>query len=149
MVKVKDIMTAINQLIIKPYPDDPVYVQTCPKDFARPSFWLEYVRLSQVDANRSTVEKTVYFSITCFAPVDKRFRSDPDELSALQDSILDLFAEGYISVGDRSIKVQSSTGGMDIDRAYIDLQFNFYDNRTDEEDQTPLITSVTTRILEG
>lgn len=142
-------MTAINEIIIKPYPDSTVYVQACPKGFDRPSFWLEFVRHTQIDVSRNTVEKTVYFSITCFAQVDNHYRSDPDELSAIHDNVISLFDKGYINVGDRAIKVKSSTGGMDIDRAYIDLQFEFFDNRTDEREDLPLIASVHTNIKEG
>jgi hypothetical protein len=148
MVKQSAILTAINRLIVEAFPYNTVYIQGCPKDFNRPSFMLEYIRLSQRDATRKAIEKTVYFTITCFTPVDKYYRSDMDELANLQEETLQLFSSGYITVGDRALKVQGSTGGMDTDRAYIDLQFEFFDNRTDAEDQTPLMSSVTTRIQE-
>lgn len=149
MIKAKDILTAINVIIAEKYPGYPVYPQACPKDFVRPSFLLEYVRTSRRDANRNTLEKTVYFTITCFVQVDKHFRSDMDKLADLQEDIMQLFAGGYVSIGNRAIKVQSSTGGIDFDRAYIDLQFEYFDNRTDAEDNTPLVESVQTEIQEG
>ena len=149
MIKAKDILTAINVIIAENYPDRTVYVQACPKDFKRPSFLLEYVRLSRRDVNFTTFEKTAYFTITCFISVDKHFRSDMDELVDLQEDILKLFAAGYVNVGNRAIKVKSSTGGIDFDRAYIDLQFEYFDNRTEAEDQTPLVESVQTEIQEG
>ncbi len=130
------------------YKEYTVYVQECPKDFNRPSFLLEFVKLSQRDANRITVEKTVYFTITCFTEIDKHYRSDREKLASLQENVLQLFAKGYVAVGDRAVKVQGSNGGMETDRAYIDLQFEYFDNRTDEEDDTPLIASVTTKIKE-
>lgn len=148
MITITNLMTAINTEIIKLYPESTVYVQACPKDFARPSFWLEYVRISQNDVSKNSIEKTVYFSITCFAPVDKHFRSDPDELSTIHDNILSLFDKGYMNVSDRAIKLKSSTGGMDIDRAYIDLQFEYFDTRSDVKEELPLIASVHTKIKE-
>lgn len=149
MIKAKDILTAVNVIIAENYSNYTVYVQACPKDFTRPSFLLEYVRLSRRDVNFSTFEKTVYITITCFISVDKYFRSDMDELVELQENILQLFADGYVNVGNRSIKVKSSTGGIDFDRAYIDLQFEYFDNRTDAEDEIPLVESVQTEIQEG
>lgn len=149
MIKTDDIMTVINELIIELYPASTIYVQTCPKDFVRPSFWLEHIRTASTDVNKITVDKTVYFSITGFTSIDKHFRSKPADLLDVHDNILKLFAKGYIIVGDRAIKVRASTGGTDIDRAYIDIQFEFFDNRTDEVNDDPLITLVTTKILEG
>lgn len=149
MVKQTDILIAINRLLVAAYPDFTVYTkQENPKDFICPSFLLEIIRMSQIDVCRSSVEKTVYFTITCFTRVDEHYRSDPEELANLQDNILQLFRLGYVSVGDRAIKVKGSSGGMDTDRSYIDLQFEFIDNRTDEVDQTPLMASVTTKIQE-
>jgi hypothetical protein len=149
MVKPSDIATAINNRIAAAFPGYMVYPQRCPKDFVRPSFLLEYVRTSKRDANRSTVEKTVYFTITCFETIDKYYRQDPDKLAELQEAVLELFSCGHVPVGDRAIKVQSSTGGMDFDRAYVDLQCQYFDERTDAEDTTPLMQSVITNLQEG
>jgi hypothetical protein len=149
MIKQSDILTAINRMIGAAFPNYTVYINACPKDFARPSFLLKYIKLSQTDATRFTVEKTVSITITCFVSVDKHDRSDMDELANLQDQVIQLFLPGYIKVGDRALKVLSSTGGIDPDRAYIDLEFNFFDDRTDVEDMNPLIASVSTIIKEG
>lgn len=148
MIKQTDILTAINRLLIEVYPEYMVYIQACPKDFERPSFLLEIIRISQTDICRSSVEKTVYFTVTFFAETDKYYRSDPEELADIQDTILQHFNIGYVMVGDRAIKVKGSSGGIDADRAYIDLQFEFIDNRYDNVEQEPVATSVTTRIQE-
>lgn len=149
MVKIADIITEINRLIADSFPVYAVYIQRCPKDFIRPSFFLEYIKTSKRDVNRTVVEKTVYITITCFEKIDKYYRSNPCKLTELQEKALELFNSGFISVGDRAIKVQSSTGGLDLDCAYIDLQFEYFDNRTDAEDTTPLMKSVTTNLQEG
>lgn len=149
MVKINDIFDSINKLIISPFPTDTVYIQRCPKDFDKPSFLLEYIKTSKRDINRSTIEKTAYFTITRFVENDEYYRSNPLLLAEHQETIVDLFNIGYITVGDRAIKVKSSSGGIDTDRAYIDLQFEYFDNRTDVEDTTPLMTSVTTNLQEG
>ncbi|WP_029502495.1 phage tail terminator family protein [Lachnoclostridium phytofermentans] len=147
MVKQVEILRSINRILADSFPNYTVHINTCPEKFTRPAFLLELVRSSQTDANRTTVDKTVYYTITCFTTVDNRYKSDAEELIDLQEKVLQLFTtQGYVTVGDRAIKVSGSTGGLDIDRAYIDLQFEYFDNRTDEEDSTPLITSVYTKI---
>ena len=148
MIQLNDIMTGINIALVAALPEYKVYPQRCPKDFKRPSFLLEYVRTSRKDINRSTVEKTVYFKITCFIKVDDYYRSEADALSGIQENVTQLFSVGYVNVDDRAIKVQSSTGGFEDDRAYVDLQFQFFDNRTDAMDTTPLVASVTTNLEE-
>ena len=105
---------------------------------------LEYVKPSRRDINRTTVEKTVYFKITCFIKVDDYYRSDTDLLADIQENVSQLFYSGYVTVGDRAIKVKSSTGGFDTDRAYVDLQFEFFDDRTNETNTTPLMGVIKT-----
>jgi hypothetical protein len=148
MVKRIEILTAINRLLKEKYPSFTVYIQACPIGFVRPSFLLEFVKHSQRDVSRLSIEKTVYFTITYYPTVDEYSQSEPEEMVCMQESILEIFAQGYVPVGDRAIKVQSSTGGMKEHEAYIDLQFEYFDNRTDVCEHEPLITSVTTRIQE-
>lgn len=149
MVTRQDIYEAINRCIAQAFPGYPVYDNENPKDFKRPSFMIEYATTTRNDASNRIVEKTAYFTIACFTPVDQYGRSNVHELSDLQEKTLQLFAKGYITVGDRAIKVRGSTGGADLDRAYVDLQFHYYDDRTDEEDVTPLMGSVVTNLQEG
>lgn len=147
MVRIKDLMTAINKKIADAFPYT-VYVNRCPKDFVRPSFWIQYVTTSRRDVNRSTVAKTAYFTITCFTQVDEHYEADQEELIELQEEIIQLFSDGFVAVDDRAIKVQSSTGGVDFDRAYIDLQFEYFDDRNNEADETPLMLTITTNLKE-
>lgn len=149
MVNSNEILTAINISLTKEFSNYPVYVNGTPKDFIRPSFLLQHVRTDIDDVSRTVVEKSVYFTITCFTPTNKHHQSDADEISKLQDAVLQLFLTGYIPVGDRAIKVKGSTGGTDVDRAYIDLQFEYFDTRNDEVDTTPLMGTVTTNFKEG
>jgi hypothetical protein len=148
MIRQTDIFTAINRMLVDVYPERIVYPKEPAKDFNRSSFFIEFVRISSKDVSRTTVEKTVYFTITCFVPPDKNKAYDREELASIQDNILQELQKGYINVCDRALHIKASSGGMDTDRAYIDLQFEYFDNRTDEVDQTPIATSVTTRIQE-
>jgi len=146
MVKIKDIFIAINKRLVEAYPSYTVYAKYNPKDFKRPSFLLEFIRNSQIDICRTSVEKTVYFTITCFTKVDKYNYADPEELAELQEGVMQLFNEGYVTVGDRAIKVKSSAGCMDDDCAYVDLQFEFTDNRANKTEGTPIMAEINSRM---
>jgi hypothetical protein len=87
----------------------------------------------------------------------------------MQNNVLYLFRNGYITVGDRAIKVKTSTGITDTDefdevrvklggravqigeatttdfkRAIVELTFEYFDDRTDTLESFDLMGSVTT-----
>ena len=57
---------------------------------------------------------------------------------------MNLFRTEYIKIGDRALPVLSSTGGADFDRSYVDLQLEYYDDRSDEADTAPFMGCITT-----
>lgn len=150
MIKTRDIYDSINRALALQYkePKIVIYTQYIPKDFNRPSFLIEHIRTTPIDINRNTVQKTSYFTITAFLPVDKYNRSKGVDLIDRQDEILNTFSMGYITVGNRNIKLKSSSGGTDLDAVYIDLQFEYFDNRTEEVEELPTIQTVITNFKE-
>lgn len=146
MTTPNDIMTAINLELVKVCPIDPVYINLLPKDFARPSFLLECVQVMRQDENYSTVSVVAYFTITCFCEVDGHYNSDAEQLLERQTKVIDIFRRGYLTVGDRAIKAQASSGGMDFTQSYVDVQFEYFDARDDAPDTTPLMEAVKTNI---
>lgn len=142
MITTNQIMDAINRLLVEKYSERTVYVNRCPKDFDRPSFLIESVKAGGDSANRKTVKNNAYLTITCFESVDDYGNSDDGALTEVQDDVLQLFRPGFLKVGDRALTVIASTGGADFDRSYVDLQLEYYDDRSDELDNTPLIVDV-------
>lgn len=148
MIKTTDLYNSINLVLVELYPSTIVYTpERIPKDFERPSFLIEHIRSTREDVSRSTIQKTAYFTITAFETVDKYNRADVLKLIDIQDNILDRFGLGYVTVDDRAIKVKSSAGGTDTDAVYIDLQFEYFDDRYKQKTETEeLIQSVITTI---
>lgn len=139
-------MAAIEQLLTENYPDHTIYTDLPPEPLARPSFMIELVTADRTPVNCRTVQETVYLTITCFAVLD-----DPGNTANLlltQQSVLDLFRTGYLSVADRNISVQASPGGRDADQAYVDLQFEYFEDRSAGQDIPPLMQEVYTTIKE-
>lgn len=142
------ILDAINDLLVQKYPNHTVYIDLCPEKFERPSFLLEVSTVDQRPVNRSTIQETVYLTITCFDTIDDYSRSDTVELLTVQQGVMDMFRGGYLKVENRAIGVKASSGGRDFDRAYIDLQFEYCEDRTEAVSNTPRINKVYVTIKE-
>lgn len=140
-------MAGIQQLLAENYPDHTIYMDLHPEHLARPSFMIELVTADRSPVNCRTVRETVYFTITCFDITG----DEPDNTANLlltQQSVLDLFCAGYLSVQDRNISVAASPGGRNADQAYVDLQFEYFEDCSDGQDITPLMKEVYTAIKE-
>ena len=68
-----------------------------------------------------------------------------------QHAVVSLFRCGFLKVKDRAIKVNASATGSIVGEAYIDLQFEFYDDRSEAAEEQPLMATVNTKtnIQEG
>jgi hypothetical protein len=142
MITPNQIVDEINRLLVVAYPEPTVYINRCPKKFDRPSFLIETVKAGDNPASRKMVKCEAYFTVTCFVKVDEFGNGADGVLTAIQTEVMGIFRKGYIKVGDRAIKVKASSGGSDFDRSYVDLQFEYFDNRSDDVDNTPLIGDV-------
>ena len=148
MVKMGDIVKAVNGLVVELFPDDPVYVNFMPKDFKRPSTLIEFADCERTDANISTVEVKAKFSLTCYTEVDGHYLADTERLNDRLDATAALFACGYVRVGDRCLEAKAVSAGTDITDCYIDLQLDYFDDRPGAEDAPPAAESIETAIKE-
>ena len=149
MVKVNDIVSAINQKLVELDPISTVYTNLLPKDFLRPSFFIEMTPeapLSITDANRSTIAVTVGFTITCFVESDGHYNSDTSRIAERVDHVTEIFTEGYLQVGDRCLKVDITKGGVDFTESSISVVFDYFDDRPGVKAEHEPITNVQTNI---
>lgn len=148
MITAMDVLDAINLLLVKKYPDRIVYVQQCPKNFARPSFYLELIRQGTESANKGLLAESMYFMLTCFTSKDEYYNSDTLELIQMQNDILKLFRGGYLGVGDREIRIEASGGGTDKGEIYIDIQVDFAQERSEETEELLYMEDVDVKLRE-
>lgn len=112
------------------------YIQRCPANFIRPSYYIDAVRETVRSDNKRLVRVTSFFTITCFPPlVGNQEYCTLESLNEFQSKAMAVFRSGYLRVGDRAIPVQSSSGGITDDRVYVELQAEYYDDRTDPNEQ--------------
>ena len=137
---VNDILQAIEQRIQARYPGEPIYRDSLPKGFERPSFALECVKEELTDVNIGLVRRSATVSVLCFVDVDAYGDSSREALNQRKDGILAIFGRGVLTVGDRSITVSAQKGEGDPALAAVSAAFTWMDARpgyTDSEAQTP------------
>jgi len=143
----QDIVDAINVLMVKKFPKATAYINTCPKDFRRPSYLIQNTYVYREDASRSTVFVTADFIITYFVETDSRYIMNIEKLRQAQADILDLFSCGYITVDDRRLKVTGSEGETTLTDTSVDLQVSYFDDRDEPAEPLPAAEKVYTTIL--
>ncbi len=126
-MKTIDIVDAINARLTEKWPARTVYLDVCPVDFDRPSFWLQVTKDDRSDANRYTDRRAV-------------------QISGVVDECLTLLG-GVLKVGDRRFKPTLKSLPREPDRAVILIDFSFMtpksaDGQTGETAKT-LCTSLT------
>lgn len=149
MTTMTDIMEAIQTAAAENITElKRVYFGLKPKKMQRPCLFIEPVTDSRGDGNAALLDENTYFSITAFVPTDNYDRSDTMGLLELQRKTIDLFRKGYLKVRNRALHVQASTGGHETDKAYVDVQMQFFDLRDETEDTRPLMEEIETKITE-
>lgn len=142
MTGINDIITEVKRLMVIKYPKAQAYLNICPVSYVRPSYLIRCPKFDQTDVNRSTVEIVANLTISYFT--DSSDLTGSTVMSEEQQKILGIFRDGYITIGDRKIKVKASAGNVDYNEANVDLQFEYFDDRSDATDNTPKMGTVTT-----
>lgn len=141
------LMDALSQLAAENMPTlKAVYLDLQPKNIERPCLLIEAVTETVKPAAAALVQITSYFTLTIFDATDHYAHSDTRRLIELRTALLRLFRGGGLAVGNRVLSVKASTGGRDWDKAYIDLQIEYLDDRSDAVKPLPLMQTVETDI---
>lgn len=70
-----DVIDAINLVLVGKWKDRTVYVDVCPVDFDRPSFWLTVERDEVTDANRYLIRHNLRLRLTLFDELDEHYEA--------------------------------------------------------------------------
>lgn len=130
MTKMGDILDAVNEKLVKGFPERTVYVNFCPDNFIRPCFLIEFTSSKQSAASYYINEVSVFITITCFEETDEYSVSSQEELIRIQGEVLSLFGDGVLAVGDRFLDIDTGAGGCDANCSFVDLQLKFFDDRS-------------------
>ena len=123
-----EILDAINLLLVERWPKRTVYVDVCPVDFERPSFWLAVEKHDLTDANRFLIRHDLQLRLTLFDELDDHYEASWYRLSQETDIVTDLLCR-VLEVGERHLKLQLKVLPRDPDRAYVQINTSWMDNR--------------------
>ena len=107
-----DLLEAIAGVIVRLWPERPLYRDFCPADFARPSGFLYVREAGYRDGNLALVEWSVEAELTLYAATDAYALESTEALRADQAAVLAAFGLP-VQVGDRTVRVgaQADTPG--------------------------------------
>ena len=146
-VTVTDIMDAINRRLIEKWPDRTVYVDVCPADFVRPSFWLRVEQDKVTDANRQCIMHDAALILVLHDQLDDHYDASWYRLSGEAAQVMDLLGR-VLSVGQRKIRLLLTTLPRQADTISIRAQCQWMDMRpgADEGQNVPAATDYTVRV---
>lgn len=139
----KAVLDAVNIQLAKAFDDCTIYRNREPVKFLRPALLIISPYQSRASAAKNLVAETLYLTVTCLPQIDDTECCDTDILCDMQQKIIDLFAAGYIIVGERAIKIIASSGGQDLDRAWVDITCQYHIS-TAMPDDAPKIGKIET-----
>lgn len=123
-----EILDAINLLLVEKWPDRTVYVDVCPVDFERPSFWLAVEKHDLTDANRAFIKNDLQLKLTIFDEVDEHYEASWYRLSQETDAAADLLCR-VLKVGARRLTPRLKVLPRDPDRSYVQINLSWMDDR--------------------
>ncbi|MBW9159348.1 phage tail terminator family protein [Clostridium tagluense] len=106
----KEIINDVVETIASNFTNCTVYVGNTEKNIKRPSFLVSYKESTIEALNLWTYRDNMIIQIIYFAPLNNNV-PDAMEQYSVYDKLNKLFAQGFITVKDRKIKINKITGG--------------------------------------
>lgn len=133
-MELQDVLDAINARLVEKWPDRTVYIDVCPADFKRPSFWLAVEQYTQTDANRFLVKRDLQIRLTIYDEKDEKYESSWKRL--FQDvSDATVLLSPPLEAAGRTVPLQIKALPRDPDAAYLQLTASWFDTRPAASEQ--------------
>lgn len=129
MLRVNDILLAVEALTQERFSDLKAYRNVVRKGFKRPSFLTEVGKQTMEDFTHFTVDRTAQVKITFFETVDDYHDSQIETLSDRLTVALELFSCAAIQVGDRYLDISGTAGEVFNDYAELIFTLSWQDDR--------------------
>lgn len=127
MLKANEIKAAVGELLNMEYPGEAIFTKLLPKDFSRPSHYVEMAGKSGTAENISMTEVTANVRVTAFPPADAYGDSDDEAVDLAGDELLELFTGQILKAGDRALTVEKVDVEYGADFAAAVLTLNYMD----------------------
>ena len=123
-----DVLDAINAVLVAHWPKRTVYVNVCPVDFDRPSFWLRATSDKVSDANRYTVKHELTLELVLYDEQDDHYEVHWERLDRDADEAA-MLMQAPLAVGDRRLRLWTETLPRNPDEAVVRISTTWYDER--------------------
>lgn len=140
-----DLIDAINTRLVEKWPDRAVYIDVCPVDFSRPSFWLTVEQYTQTDANRLLVKRDARLKLTIYDEKDEHYESSWKRLFQAAADATNLLTPPLKAAG-RTVSLQIKALPRDPDAAYLQMTATWLDNRPGMDAGTETPAAETTQV---
>lgn len=131
-----NILDAVNGRLLERWPKRSVYINVCPIDYERPSFWLEITRDEREIVTRRLCKRSVQLRLTLHDEADDHYDIHWQRLNDEISECLDLF-KGVLAVGTRRITAKLKSMPREADRAVILLDFEFMESAQEPQQDIP------------
>lgn len=146
MVNHVDILNAISKELAKAYPGYKIYIDVCPVEYARPSFFLRQVGVTRADVNRNTIAEKLEYLLRVHENVDSYANSSALALLETQQAVMDIFRQGVLQVGDRWLRLSVEAGPRELNVANAALWVEYFDERETQAIEEDKIQTVEMRV---
>lgn len=123
------LVNSIARELVKLYPKAPVYVQKIPKEFERPSFFIQYVAGDTDELNKTMRQDNYSFQVVYFGEFSDNDVPNVDKQFGEVERIKRPFKKGFLEVEttDRKAKVTGLRSDLRDDEIYIDIDLYIID----------------------
>ncbi len=149
MLTYQDIIDGICAMMHEILPQMTAYIEECPRDFERPSYYLELKKWNCIPAARRLIECDVEFLMQCVAKHDEHDRPDKRQLTDMQTQIMSKLSAGKLPVKDRQLNVSQTVKEAGPNVLSMMLTLHYMDDTDEAQDEYQKIKSVETKIQGG
>ena len=140
MITLNNIHQAIEDAIHAKYETVAVYHDELPKNFTRPSFFVDKLPMTfeAMDRTATAVKREVKFCITAYVAVDNFHNSASSALNDALDALIGIFVRGYLPVGDRNPSVRLDAADVLVaEKAVLQIAVTWWEDIDDLSGVTP------------
>lgn len=146
MLTKTDILDAINTKLVAQWPERTVYVDVCPVDFERPSFWLYVQEDKTTDASRACLRREMSVVLVLYDELDEDYTASWARLNRDADAAARLLLPP-LAVQGRMLTAAMRTRPREADKTAIELKYIWLDDRGDAAGQeTPAAQDYSLRV---
>lgn len=136
-----EILDAVNARLLEKWSERTVYINVCPEDYERPSFWLEVTRDDRTPVTQRMTKRNVQIRLTLHDEADEHYDISWARLNNDVSACLKLMMQ-VLHVGARRLLPQLlQSMPRDVDRAAILLNFEFMESNEETAPEIPTADS--------